>query len=440
MTQKAVISNRIYFRPESDEQLTGIMQALTYKIEDKTVSPKAKFKNITMIRNYKILPQGLVSVPQGRTDLVPEDVELVDKRVVNYVPFPTPKFELNSEQLKVYDEANDSCFINAKVGWGKTFTSLHIAAKLGQKTLVVTHTVMLRDQWVEEIENLFGMRPGIIGADTFDIDDHALVVGNIQTVTKLLPKISKEFGTVILDEAHHVPADTFSSLVDGMYCRYRIALSGTMIRQDGKHVVFRDYFGDTVFKPKQFNTLNPKVKILQTGIRLPTGLPWVKKINTLLYDEDYQNLVAGIALRNIELGHSVLVIADRVEFLQNIQELVGETCVLITGKTGSSSEGDYEERKRLIEEVNSGKKMCIAGSRQIFSEGISVNRLSCVIIATPTSNAVSLEQIIGRIMRQHPDKLEPVVIDLNFSSAAERKQDAARYAFYIGQGWEVTKV
>lgn len=441
MTQKAVISNRIYFRPESDEALKELMHNLTYKIEEKALGRGPKhFKNITIIRNYKILPQGVLSIPQGRIDLVPEDAELVDKRTLHYVPFPTPKIPLNDEQLKIYNQVDDSCFINAKVGWGKTFTALHIAAKLGHKTLVVTHTVMLRDQWYEEIEALFGMKPGVIGADTFDIEDHAIVVGNIQTVTKLLPQLSKEFGTVILDEAHHVPAETFASLIDGLYSRYRIALSGTMIRQDGKHVIFRDYFGDTVFKPPQFNTLNPKVRILQTGIKLPTGLPWAKKINTLLYDEDYQSLVAGIALRHIELGHSVLVIADRVEFLENIKELVGETCVLITGKTGKTNEGDYEERKRLIEEVNSGKKSCIAGSRQIFSEGISVNRLSCVIIATPTSNAVSLEQIIGRIMRQHPDKLDPVVIDLNFSSSAEKKQDAARLAFYVGQGWEIERV
>ena len=42
---------------------------------------------------------------------------------------------------EVYDELHDSCIINAWVSWGKTFTGLAIAAKLGQKTLVVTHTV-----------------------------------------------------------------------------------------------------------------------------------------------------------------------------------------------------------------------------------------------------------------------------------------------------------
>lgn len=432
--EKAIISNRIYFKPRSNLEFKELIEKLTYRIETKNTHKKGVFKNIEIIKNYKILPNSVISIPQGRQDLIPQDYEVVDKRTTNSVPFPTPKFGLREGQQAVYDEVTDTCFINALVGWGKTFTALHLAAKLGQKTLVVTHTTMLRDQWAEEVRVLFGMEPGIIGSGKFDIEDHAIVVGNIQTVTKHIAKINKEFGTVILDEAHHVPASTFASVIDGLYARYRIALSGTMLRTDGKHIIFQDYFGPRVYKPPQSHTMNPVVKIIPTGVHLPHGQPWVKKINALLYDPDYQAFVANLAKTQIAQGHSVLVVADRVEFLTNLKELIGETCILITGETG------YEERKELIEQVETGSKMCVAGSRQIFSEGISINRLSCVILAVPTSNPISLEQIIGRIMRLHPDKPDPVVLDLNFSSIAERKQNASRLAFYAGKGWEITKV
>ena len=426
----AILSNRIYFKPKDNDELKNIINKLTYRIESKS-GQKGKFKNIEIIKNYRLLPNNIVSIPQGRTDLVPAGLEIIDKRIYNEVPFPIPKFDLREGQQAVYDEVTDTCFINALVGWGKTFTALHLARKLGQKTLVVTHTTMLRDQWIDEIRALFGMEPGVIGSGKFDIEDHAIVVGNVQTVTKLMPSICKEFGTVILDEAHHVPATTFSSIIDGMYCRYRIALSGTMLRTDGKHVVFLDYFGKDVFRPPQSHTLDPVVKIIQTGIHLPTGEPWAKKINALLYDEDYQQFVAALATVQMEKGHCVLVVADRVEFLNKIKDYIGSSCILITGET------DYEERKALIEQVEAGEKMCVAGSRQIFSEGISINRLSCVILAVPTSNPISLEQVIGRIMRMHPEKLDPVVLDLNFSSGAERRQNGARLAFYASKGWEI---
>lgn len=432
MTQKAVLSNRIYYKP-SESELLNIVKQLTYRIESKT-GVKGRFNSIEIIRNYKSLPQGLISVPQGRLDLLPEGIEVVDKRVIHPVPFPLPKFPLREGQQEVFDEVEDSCFINAPVGWGKTFTALHIARKLGQRTLVVTHTTMLRDQWIEEVETLFGMKAGIIGSGKFDIEDCAIVIGNVQSVTKLLPDINKEFGTLILDEAHHVPADTFSSLVDGMYCRYRIALSGTMLRTDGKHIIFKDYFGSKIIKPPQSHTMNPIVKLVPSGISLPSGLPWAKKINHLLYDEDYQRFIASLAAVQIHKGHTVLIVADRVEFLQNVKEFIGEDCILITGET------TFEERKNLIEQVESGKKSCIAGSRQIFSEGISVNVLSSVVLASPGANPITLEQIIGRIMRMSPGKQTPEVLDITFSSAAEKRQGSTRLAFYVSKGWEVRKL
>lgn len=433
---KAVISNRIYLKPENPLQKEYIINALTYKIEKKhAAGAKAKFSPIEIIKNYKMLPNGIISLPQGRTDLIPDGYEIVDKRVFVDAPFPVAKHGLREGQQVVYDEVSDTCFINALVGWGKTFTALHIAKKLGQRTLIVTHTTMIRDQWIKEIDSLFGIKAGIIGSGLFDIEDHAIVVGNVQSVIKYSLELSKEFGLVILDEAHHVPADTFGKVIDAMYARYRIALSGTMERSDGKHVVFQDYFGFKVYRPPQSHTLNPIVKLIPTGIRIPSGLPWVKKLNHLLYDDEYQRFVATIAKVQMTKGHKVLIVASRVDFLHNVRNLIGqENCVLITGATS------FEERGKLIEEVETGAKSCIVGSKQIFSEGISVNVLSSVILPEPGANLISLEQIIGRIMRLHKDKITPPeVLDLQFSSSAERKQDQMRVAFYTGKGWEVQK-
>jgi superfamily II DNA or RNA helicase len=283
---------------------------------------------------------------------------------------------------------------------------------------------------VEEIQNLFGMTPGVIGSGQFDLDS-SIVVGNVQTVTKHGLALSKEFGTVIMDEGHHTPATTFTELIDSLYARYRIGLSGTMIRKDGKHILLRDYFGSTVYKPPQSHTLDPKVKLIRPGIHLAPGQPWVKKINILLYDRDYQEYIATIAKTQMIKGHKVLIIADRVEFLNNIKELIGDKCVLVTGETS------FGERQEIAERIESGDAEAIAGSRQIFSEGISINRLSCAILASPIANEILLEQVIGRIMRIHPKKLTPVVIDIQFSGYADKKQNNLRTGFYMKQGWEI---
>jgi superfamily II DNA or RNA helicase len=429
---KAIISNRIYLDNPGVEESKSIIKTLTYKIHKDTGSKQ--FSTVETIRNYKILPKGILSIPQGRLDLVPKHYEIVDKRTVVLVPFPTPKFPLRDTQLVVYEEITDTCFINALVGWGKTFTALHVARKLGQKTLVVTHTTALRDQWCEEIEVLFNMPVGVIGSGKVDWEDHAITVANVQTLVKHSAKLAKEFGTVILDEAHHCPANTFSQLIDDFHARYRIALSGTMIRKDGKHVMFPDFFGDKVYKPPQSHTLNPEVKLIQTGITLKPGATWVEKINALTEDPDYQAFISQLAKIQVTLGHQVLVIADRVGFLQKVKEYVGETCVLVTGET------NFEQRQQIKQQLLTKEKMCIAGSRQIFSEGISINSLSCVILAVPIANDSLLEQIVGRIQRQHDDKLQPVVLDMQFAGYQDKKQNRDRLGFYMRKGWDIELV
>lgn len=421
---KAVISNRIYMDlPINKKEL---FDTLTYRIVNNDGSKK--YEQIEIIRNYRMISPTIVSIPQARRDLIPSNYEIIDKRILEFADFPAPKYDLFPEQQVVYDQVEDTCFINALVGWGKTITALHIANKWGQKTLVVTHTTALRDQWIEEVEKLFGFKPGIIAAGTFEIDS-PITVGNVQSIVRNLPKIEKAFGTVIMDEAHHTPATTFTSIIDKSHARYRLALSGTMQRKDGKHVLFPDFFSDKVFKPEQSNTMVPSIKLLKTGIKLPIASTWADKITKLLSDREYQELIASLALIQANKGHKVLVIADRVDFLKSINNMMEHRSTIVVGET--------VDRKLELNKIASGECDILCGSRQIFSEGISQNELSCLILAVPIVNTPTLEQVIGRIMRLCKNKLNPIVIDLQFSGPSEKIQNNKRLSFYLEKGWNV---
>jgi hypothetical protein len=116
---KAVISNRIYLDNPGVEKTKEIIKALTYKFNKNTGSKQ--FAAVETLKNYKTLVKGILSIPQGRQDLIPEGYEVLDKRVTVPVPFPDPKFPLRPEQQVVYDEISDTVFVNALVGWGKCF-------------------------------------------------------------------------------------------------------------------------------------------------------------------------------------------------------------------------------------------------------------------------------------------------------------------------------
>ena len=411
----------------TEEVQERIDKELTYTIPTHNpLDPPEVIKNMGIIRN------GLVSLPIGRTDLIPSNYEIVDRRVNKPVDFPEFKFELRQSQKDVYDAIEDNAIINAWVSWGKTFTGLAIAGKLGQKTLVVTHTVPLRNQWAKEVEKVYGIKAGIIGSGQFDLDA-PIVIGNTQTLYRNVDKIRKEFGTVILDEMHHVSSPTFSKILDTNYCRYKIGLSGTIERKDGKHVVFRDYFGNTLFKPPKENYMTPTVHIVPSEIRFMDGarIPWANRVTKLANDDEYRHTIALLAAAYAAKGHKVLVVSDRVSFLKACSELTGDKSICVTGDVS------HEDRETLVDEILYGDKNVLYGTQAIFSEGISVDTLSCLILATPVNNEPLLTQLCGRVIRKKEGKIDPVIIDIHLRGNTARKQASNRVGFYMKQGWDM---
>ena len=425
---KAVLSNRIYLNV-TDAQRDLIDRELTYKIPSyNPLDPPLIIKNMARVRKE------MITIPSGREDLIDDDYEVVDKRLLIPAEFPEFQYELRPSQEEVYYKVDDSCIINAWVSWGKTFTALAIAAKLKQKTLVVVHTIALRSQWEKEVEKVFGIKPSIVGSGKFNIDG-PITIGNVQTLTRRVPDIANEFGTIILDEMHHVSSPTFSKIIDKCRARYKIGLSGTIERKDGKHVVFRDYFSPTVYFPPKENYMTPKVDKIHSEIRFLDGgsIPWAKKINELAYNDEYQHTIAMIASTYAAKGHKVLVVADRVEFLKNCAKLSGENAIVITGET------PHEERPPMMERINSDKDI-LYGTQSIFSEGISLDALSCLVLGTPVNNEPLLTQLIGRIIRLKEGKKTPTIVDINLKGNTARKQANNRSGYYIKQGYKIQNI
>ena len=427
---KAIISNKIYMQVSS-AQREILIDKLTYKIE--TRAGVAGGVKIEAIRNYSVPKEGVIAIPSGREDLIPEDYEVEDRRILLPTNFPEPKIPLREAQIPVYNEwnYNGSGILNAKPGWGKTFTGLHLAYKLKQKTLVIAHNTFLRDQWVGEVQELFGVTPGIISADEYNIDS-PIVVGNVQSVTKRAAQLSDQFGTLMIDEMHHTPASTFSGILDVSKARYKLGLSGTVKRKDGKHILFPDFFGPYIVKPPQSDTMDPIVKIVKSPVDLPRGKDWATRITDLHLNPEYIGFVSLLAATMMKKGHRILVVADRVEFLYKLSEKLGFKLGVIVGET------KQDEREEMLQLVLDNKINGIAGSRSIWAEGISCNPLSCLILATPYSSEPLLEQLIGRIQRPYPEKLQPVVVDVNFASSYN--QNRQRLSFYFDLGLECEMV
>ncbi len=235
---------------------------------------------------------------------------------------------------------------------------------------------------------------------------------------------------------HHVPSPTFGKVIDSSYARYKIGLSGTIERKDGKHVVFPDYFGKKLYQPPKENYMVPSVDIIRTDIRFPDGArtPWALRVNELVNTPKYIELIAILASAYAAKGHKVLVVSDRTQFIKNCAKLVGDNAVYVIGEV------PFDEREVLNNKILSGDKDVLFGTQSIYGEGISINPLSCLILATPVNNDPLLTQLIGRVCRQYPGKLPPKIVDIHLIGNTARRQASNRVGYYMKQGYHIREL
>ncbi len=419
----AVLTNKIYL-PFSKELREKIALELTYKLPN----PQPGGKPITL-RNYNVINNAAIAIPIGRTDLIPKNFKVLDKRVTVPAEFPEFKFNLRESQQEAYDLVDDNFIINAKPGWGKTISALAIVRKLGNKALIVTHTTKLRDQWAEEIKAGYGYSPSIIGSGKFSIRT-PIVVSNVQTLVKNVKELRDTFGTVIIDECHHVPASTFLTILDKFTARYKLGLSGTLSRKDGKHMLIYDYISKKVYTPPKENVMDPLVIIYHSNLRIPGNhmIPWANRINELVKLKEYKNTIKNLAIAQAERGHKVLVVSDRVAFLEELQEITPRS-VCITSKT--------EGQDVLEDMIRNDEADILYGSIGIYKEGISINQLSCIILATMINNRPTNYTVVGRVIRKHEGKLRPEVIDVVMSCRTGKNQFNERLNAYRAEKYEI---
>jgi superfamily II DNA or RNA helicase len=163
------------------------------------------------------------------------------------------------------------------------------------------------------------------------------------------------------------------------------------------------------------------------------NVDWATRVNNLAFDWEYQNMIGILAASYAAKGHKVLVVADRVDFLKSCARLVGDNAICVTGDI------PHEQRAEMVKEIFTDKDV-LFGTQSIFSEGISLDCLSCLILGTPINNEPLLTQLIGRVIRMYDGKQQPKVVDINLHGRTARKQASARRGYYMRQGYEVFEV
>lgn len=342
------------------------------------------------------------------------------------------RFEQEIAVKKLFKEGRArSGLLQAKPGWGKTFAASSLIAQNNSKTLILVHTVLLFEQWLEELSKQLGnVVIGKIGDGHFKIED--VTVAIYKSLPSKLDQVRNEFSLIIVDECHKAPADMFSGVLNNLNAKVKIGLSATPSRKDGKHVFLVDFFTPHKVVAEDLRTMSvPSVQIVPTDFKFTVKDPtrdWVKAINTLCEDEAYIQFVANKAIEYIAQGRCPLIIGDRVLFLKKLQEKIPYS-ICVIGETSK------EVRETALKELGTTYKAIL--TTKLFDEGISCHRLDTLFLTCPSNNPVQWEQRIGRIERLHPDKQFPLIVDFKLVGVMVSRQQANRRKWYESKGYYI---
>ena len=350
--------------------------------------------------------------------------------------------------VKAYLDAANSAgggIIAVPCGYGKTVIALYIAAQLKKKTLVIVHKEFLVNQWKERIgQFLPEARVGRIQGKVVKIDDKDIVIGMLQSISmrEYPDDTFSGFGLVIYDECHHLGAEVFSKSLSKTICYHTLGLSATPKRTDGLSKVFEWSLGKIVFSIKKREQEDVDVNIIsyfdsnpeysKELVNFKNKPNMASMINNICLYKPRTKFICEKILECCRDERKILLLSDRREHLKDIKTLLDETQDTYTCGyyLGGMKARDLEE----TEECD-----VILGTFIMASEGFDCKYpLNTIILASPKTN---IEQSVGRILRQDPNKRKkvPLIIDMVDTFSMFIKQSDKREKFYNKNNYNITK-
>ena len=369
---------------------------------------------------------------------VENDVK-IEEEVFDTLPFPIINDKIT---LRDYQEEAVKAWLKTKrgvivlpTGAGKTQVALKIISLLRVPTLIVVPTIDLINQWREKIIKYLGVEPGIIGGGEDSLKGITIIT--YDSAYSRAEELGNKFLLLIFDEVHHLPSEGYSMIAQLFASPYRLGLTATPERDDGKHDLYPILVGPIVYR-KDFKDLSGKYLATFKIIRVYTSLTEeekkkYKELRKKLKDflssrgmelkslSDFHKLVS-LATKDKEAReallawHEALNIAvnseSKIEKLRELlEQFKGEKIIIFTRDTqlaykisklflipAVTYKTDKDERKEILEKFKNNEYKVIVAST-VFDEGVDIPDASVAIVLGGYGTKRQFLQRLGRILR-----------------------------------------
>ncbi len=230
--------------------------------------------------------------------------------------------------------------------------------------------------------------------------------------------------TVVIDECHHLPAQSFDAFARRVRPKFLLGLTATPLRADGKPIA--DYFD-----PRPDNRPAVELRLWHAldqqllapfeyyGTADETDLTDVTWNGGATEIADLDRVISGDHIRARLVIQSVqkycsdlksmralafCLSVRHAEFMAEQFKAAGLAAVSVTGGT------DREERQAVPGRLASGQLQIVC-TCELYNEGVDLPDVNTLLLLRPTQSPVLFEQQLGRGLRLVPGKESCLVLD-----------------------------
>ncbi len=385
---------------------------------------------------------------------------LAEPHTVAFDPRP-----YQQEALTAWQAEGSRGVVVLPTGSGKTLLGAQAIAETGLRTLVVVPTIDLLGQWRRALSRALTLseeRIGIVGGGERSIEPITIITYDSAA---LHPRVLNQFGLLIFDECHHLPAPSYRQIAEGAFTPLRLGLSATPERADQEHRALDVLIGLEVYRrePEQLASarylaqydverigaaLAPSDRARYEAARA-TYRDFVRRRRLNIQSpQDFQRKILWASARDPEARTAMLawrearglalnapaklaILGDlfarhrdeRVlvfsEFNALVEEVSQRFCMpSITHKTPA------EERRAILDRFRAGGYTKLVSGR-VLNEGVDIPDCRVAVIVSGNATRREYVQRLGRILRPKDSRAvlyELVTEETTEEHVAERRR------------------
>ncbi len=336
--------------------------------------------------------------------------------------------ELRSDQQRAADALlrHDTGVLAATTAFGKTVVAAWLIAQRRVNTLVLVHRRQLLDQWVERLSTFLDVPRSSIGRigggrhkATGGID-----VAIIQSLVRkgAVDDCVGDYGHLIVDECHHVSAQSFEQVARRAKARFVLGLSATVTRKDGHHpIVFmqcgpvryrvdprtqaalRPFRHTVIVRPTAFVLTEPESSDRRLQFQVLYGL--------LAGDEARNRAICDDVLEVVRAGRSPLILTERQEHLEGLASRLANRVRHVVVLRGGRGKRERQGVADHLAAIPASEERVLLGTGKYIGEGFDDARLDTLFLTLPVSWRGTVAQYVGRLHRLSDGKRDVRVYD-----------------------------